>query len=50
VGVTVDVAPYRNLRYARRPRIYMPNPKFLALLVFEITAFIQTDRRIDGHG
>jgi len=36
-----------NLRCAGIFRICMPNPSIAALIVFEITAFIRTDRETD---
>jgi len=36
-----------NLRCARSSEICMPNPNSLAFIVFEISAFIQTDEQTD---
>jgi len=39
-----------NLRCVRSSGICTPNLNSLALIVSEISAFIRTDRRTDGHG
>jgi len=39
-----------NLRCVRSSGLCTPNLNSLALIVAEISAFIRTDRRTDGHG